>query len=144
MSRFVPELLSNVRSSAILKILKPYTRVRLGFVSQVLPPYFFPSLAKALGISTDECEKLLVTLILDNKLRGHIDQINQIVLIEAQQCVYCYFYTNTLEPPQLPNILLLQSGAINSTVYARLYAINLHESLIYDWLLLPLETVFLF
>eukprot|EP01105_Mastigella_eilhardi_P007480 TRINITY_DN18915_c0_g1_i1.p1 TRINITY_DN18915_c0_g1~~TRINITY_DN18915_c0_g1_i1.p1 ORF type:complete len:469 (+),score=165.03 TRINITY_DN18915_c0_g1_i1:71-1408(+) len=71
MCHYVPDLLRNVRSHVMLKIIKPYSRLHLPFIS------------KEVGVPDDECERLLVTLILDGKVRGHIDQINKIVIIDS-------------------------------------------------------------
>ncbi|KAH3761333.1 COP9 signalosome complex subunit 2 [Pelomyxa schiedti] len=72
---FIPQLLTNVRKHAMLSIIKPYRRVKLDFVSS------------AIGINPGECERLLVSLILDNKIRGKIDQMNKLILVDAQQSV---------------------------------------------------------
>lgn len=55
-------------------ILRPYTTIRLPFLSQQIatPPA--------------EVEALLVSLILDNQIYGRIDQINQILVIEDKVC----------------------------------------------------------
>jgi len=47
-----------------------------------------------LNISCSEVEALLITLILDNKITGRIDQVHQLVLLE-KGCVYTYLHTNT-------------------------------------------------
>ncbi len=47
----------------LLKLIQPYTRVRIPFISQ------------RLNIPEKDVEALLVTLILDNRVAGHIDQV---------------------------------------------------------------------
>lgn len=47
----------------LLKLIQPYTRVRLPFISQ------------ALHIPEADVEQLLVSLILDNRIQGHVDQV---------------------------------------------------------------------
>ncbi len=47
-----------------MKLIEPYTRIRIPFVS------------KELNIPTQDVEQLLVSLILDNRIQGHIDQVN--------------------------------------------------------------------
>jgi COP9 signalosome complex subunit 2 len=51
----------------LLDICKPYTRIRIPFISQEL------------NIVDEEVEALLVGLILDNRLVGFIDQVNQLL-----------------------------------------------------------------
>ncbi|GAM22929.1 hypothetical protein SAMD00019534_061040 [Acytostelium subglobosum LB1] len=62
---YIEDLLKNIRTQVLLKLLEPYTRIRIPFIS------------KELNIPSNEVEALLVTLILDNKIRGSIDQVNQ-------------------------------------------------------------------
>jgi len=62
---YIEDLLKNIRTQVLLKLLKPYTKIRISFIS------------KELNIPSNEVESLLVSLILDNKIRGSIDQVNQ-------------------------------------------------------------------
>lgn len=55
--------LKNIRTQVVLKIVQPYTRIRIPFVS------------KQLNIPERDVEQLLVSLILDDKIQGHIDQV---------------------------------------------------------------------
>lgn len=48
----------------VLKLIQPYTRIRIPFVSQQL------------NIPEADVEQLLVMLILDNRINGHIDQVD--------------------------------------------------------------------
>lgn len=68
---YITDLLRNIRSQVLLKILGPYTRVRIPYISQEL------------NVPSEDVESLLVSLILDNKIKGHIDQINQIVILDS-------------------------------------------------------------
>ena len=47
-----------------MKLIEPYTRIRIPFVS------------KELNIPAPDVEQLLVSLILDNRIQGHIDQVS--------------------------------------------------------------------
>jgi COP9 signalosome complex subunit 2 len=47
----------------LLKLIQPYTRVRLPFISH------------ALHIPEGDVERLLVSLILDNRIEGYVDQV---------------------------------------------------------------------
>ena len=47
----------------LLKLVQPYTRVRIPFISSKL------------NIPEADVEQLLISLILDNRIAGHIDQV---------------------------------------------------------------------
>ena len=47
----------------VLKVVQPYTRIRIPFMS------------KQLNIPEADVERLLVSLILDKRIEGHIDQV---------------------------------------------------------------------
>ena len=50
------------RTQVVLKLIQPYTRIRIAFV------------AHQLNIEERDVEQLLVSLILDGRIQGHIDQ----------------------------------------------------------------------
>lgn len=62
---YIEELLKNIRTQVLIKLIRPYTRIEIPFIS------------KELNISSVEVENLLVALILDGKIHGLIDQVNQ-------------------------------------------------------------------
>jgi len=64
---YVEDLLKNIRTQVLLKLIKPYTRIRIPFIS------------KELNIPSNDVEDLLVALILDAEIHGHIDQVNQML-----------------------------------------------------------------
>ncbi|KAJ8543856.1 hypothetical protein K7X08_025474 [Anisodus acutangulus] len=64
---YIEDLLRNVRTQVLLKIIKPYTRIRIPFIS------------KELNVPEKDVEELLVSLILDNRIHGHIDQVNRLL-----------------------------------------------------------------
>jgi len=64
---YIPDLLIIIRTQVLIKIIQPYTSIRIPFIS------------KELNILDKDVEALLVTLILDNKVPGRIDQVNQIL-----------------------------------------------------------------
>lgn len=68
---YIEDLLANIRTQVLLKTLRPYTRIGLPFIS------------KELNIPQVEVEALLVSLILDSKIRGKIDQIGQLLRLEG-------------------------------------------------------------
>jgi COP9 signalosome complex subunit 2 len=61
-SNYIEDLLKNIRTQVVLKLIEPYTRIRIPYVSEQL------------NIPTKDVEQLLVSLILDSRIRGHIDQ----------------------------------------------------------------------
>ena len=64
---YIEDLLRNVRTQVLLKIIKPYTRIRIPFIS------------KELNVPEKDVGELLVSLILDNRINGHIDQVNRLL-----------------------------------------------------------------
>ncbi|KAH1194468.1 COP9 signalosome complex subunit 2 [Glycine max] len=64
---YIEDLLKNIRTQVLLKLIKPYTRIRIPFIS------------KELNVPEHDVEQLLVSLILDNRIQGHIDQVNRLL-----------------------------------------------------------------
>ncbi|KJE96816.1 COP9 signalosome complex subunit 2, variant [Capsaspora owczarzaki ATCC 30864] len=69
---YVEDLLKNIRTQVLIKVIKPYTRIGLPFI------------CSELNISLAEVEHLLVSLILDQQIAGHIDQVNQLLVLDQQ------------------------------------------------------------
>ena len=53
---YIEDLLKNIRTQVLLKVITPYTRIRISFIAQEL------------NISPAEVEQLLVALILDGQV----------------------------------------------------------------------------
>ncbi|KAG2448992.1 hypothetical protein HYH02_005746 [Chlamydomonas schloesseri] len=70
---YVEDLLRKIRTQVLLKIIQPYTRVRIPFIAQKL------------NIPAPDVEQLLVSLILDGRVAGNIDQVNQILEVGSRQ-----------------------------------------------------------
>ena len=68
----VEELLSRFRSQVLLKLIKPYTRIEI------------PYAAKELNIEVGDLENLLISLIIDKKINGKIDQINNRLILDTE------------------------------------------------------------
>ena len=68
----VGDLLRTIRTKVILGMIGPYTRVRLERISKSLN-----------GIRVEDVESLLVSLILDGRLKGRIDQVEGVLVKEA-------------------------------------------------------------
>ena len=72
--RYIADLRQNIRTEFLIQLIKPYTRVRI------------PFMADKLGVDSDEVEHLLKMCILDGQVVGHIDQVEQLlVLAESAQ-----------------------------------------------------------
>ena len=69
---YIEDLLKNIRTQVLLKVITPYTRIRIDFVAQEL------------NISAAEVETLLVALILDGQVDGHIDQLDRLLLLNQK------------------------------------------------------------
>jgi len=67
---FIKNILTEIRTKVLLELIRPYTRVTVPFIS------------KQLNISPADVQELLVILILDNKVTGHIDQVNQLLILQ--------------------------------------------------------------
>jgi len=79
---YIEDLLRNIRTQVLVKLLEPYTRIRIPFISVEL------------NIPAKEVEVLLVSLILDNKIRGRIDQVNQELHLESSKSSSYWKYTS--------------------------------------------------
>lgn len=60
---YLEDLLKNIRTQVLIQMIQPYTRIRLPFISSQL------------NIQEADVEQLLVSLILDNRIAGRIDQV---------------------------------------------------------------------
>eukprot|EP00178_Gracilaria_changii_P017781 TRINITY_DN506_c0_g1_i2.p2 TRINITY_DN506_c0_g1~~TRINITY_DN506_c0_g1_i2.p2 ORF type:complete len:440 (-),score=94.73 TRINITY_DN506_c0_g1_i2:1790-3109(-) len=65
----IQDLLTRFRSQVLLKLIQPYTRIAI------------PYAARELNIEVQELEDLLVALIMDNKVNGKIDQVNNVLIL---------------------------------------------------------------
>nr|CAG4643137.1 EOG090X04DO [Ilyocryptus agilis] len=63
----IEDLLRNIRTQVLIKLIRPYTRIHI------------PSISKELNVDVNEVESLLVACILDNTIQGRIDQVNQVL-----------------------------------------------------------------
>ncbi|KAG9079715.1 hypothetical protein FRC06_007562 [Ceratobasidium sp. 370] len=70
---YIGDLLRSLRTSYLIDLTKPYTRLELSF------------LAKQLNVDKHEVEELLIGLILEGKVEGRIDQVAQRLEITKQQ-----------------------------------------------------------
>jgi len=68
---YVPELLTMIQTKVLLRLLQAYSSLRIQYI------------ATELNISEKNVEELAVTLILDEKIRGKIDQVNKVLQVES-------------------------------------------------------------
>ncbi|KAH8854217.1 COP9 signalosome complex subunit 2 [Schistosoma japonicum] len=68
----IEDLLRNIRTEVLIKLIRPYTRIRIPFISQQL------------NLSDSEVESLLVACILDNTIQARIDQEHQILVLSTE------------------------------------------------------------
>jgi len=71
--QYIEQLIKQVRTKALLNLIGPYTRMTIPFI------------CKELNASEEDVESLLVSMILDNKIRGRIDQVNRSVTLDNQK-----------------------------------------------------------
>jgi len=69
----IEALLRNIRTKVLLKVIKPYTRLRISFISEVL------------GLPEEEVEKLLIGCILDGTVPGKINQLENILILDREE-----------------------------------------------------------
>lgn len=69
----IEDLLRNIRTQVLCKLIRPYTRIRIPFISQELK------------IPPEEVESLLVSCILDGTIKGRINQIEQVLVIDERR-----------------------------------------------------------
>eukprot|EP01004_Peranema_trichophorum_P003685 NODE_2659_length_1526_cov_39.602994_g2291_i0.p1 GENE.NODE_2659_length_1526_cov_39.602994_g2291_i0~~NODE_2659_length_1526_cov_39.602994_g2291_i0.p1 ORF type:complete len:446 (-),score=86.42 NODE_2659_length_1526_cov_39.602994_g2291_i0:135-1472(-) len=70
---YIEDLLRTIRTQVLINLIKPYTKITISYISSEL------------NIPPEDVESLLVALILDNKISGHIDQINQVLELRDSQ-----------------------------------------------------------
>jgi COP9 signalosome complex subunit 2 len=67
---FIDDLLRTLRTNYIVDMIKPYTRLNLDY------------LADTLSLSQREVESLVVSLILDGRIKGKIDQVKGYIVLD--------------------------------------------------------------
>ena len=72
----IEELLNRFRSEVLVNLIKPYTRMDISYA------------AKELNIEEHELESLLISLIIDGRIHGKIDQINNRLILDSSETDY--------------------------------------------------------
>lgn len=67
----IEDLLRNIRTQVLIKLIQPYTRIKIGFISGEL------------NIEPSDVESLLVSCILDTTIYGRIDQVNGVLELDT-------------------------------------------------------------
>ena len=60
----IEDLLRNIRTQVLIRLIKPYTRIKIDFISGEL------------NVDAGDVESLLVSCILDKTIKGRIDQVS--------------------------------------------------------------------
>jgi len=66
----IEDLLKNIRTQVLIKLIRPYTRIQLSFISGEL------------NIELADVESLLVSCILDDTINGRIDQVGGLLELD--------------------------------------------------------------
>jgi len=66
----IEDLLRNIRTQVLIKLIKPYTRINIKFISGEL------------NIDPTDVESLLVSCILDSTINGRIDQVSGVLELD--------------------------------------------------------------
>merc|ERR1712018_634632 len=66
----IEDLLRNIRTQVLIKLIKPYTRINISFIS------------KELNVDAADVESLLVSCILDSTIQGRIDQVSGVLELD--------------------------------------------------------------
>lgn len=69
----IADVLRSLRTQWIVDVIRPYTRVEIA------------SLARQLGVPTEDVAEILITLILDGKVQGKIDETTQQLELDRHQ-----------------------------------------------------------
>lgn len=70
----VEALVTQMRTKVLLNLIKPYKSIKISFMSEVL------------GISEEDVEDILVACILDNAIKGKIDQVKGVLVKNDDMC----------------------------------------------------------
>jgi COP9 signalosome complex subunit 2 len=70
---YMADVLKSIRTQVLLKLIRPYTRIRLAFISA------------SLNVEMAEVESLLISLILDGQVNGQIDQLEELLILAKSQ-----------------------------------------------------------
>jgi len=68
----IEDLLRNIRTQVLIKLIKPYTRIKISFISGEL------------NIEPSDVESLLVSCILESTIYGRIDQVNGVLELDKR------------------------------------------------------------
>lgn len=68
---YLSNLLRSVRTQVLLRLIEPYSKIKLKFISEQL------------NIEESEVESLIIELILDSKLNGKIDYVSNLLLLDS-------------------------------------------------------------
>ena len=90
----IEDLLRNIRTQVLIKLIKPYTRIKISFISGEL------------NIEPSDVESLLVSCILESTIYGRIDQVRFIQNLVTNNNYFFHFNTRP-HRNQLSSIFLI-------------------------------------
>ena len=89
---YIGDLLRSLRTSYLIDLIKPYTRLELTFLAKVRALLHARrdtqlTMVKQLNVERDEVEEILIDLILEGKVQGRIDQVGMRLEIDRQYVI---------------------------------------------------------
>ncbi|SCV70584.1 BQ2448_3346 [Microbotryum intermedium] len=101
---YIDEVLRSLRTQWIFEIIKPYTRIEIAY------------LVRQLSIPSESVEAILVSLILDEKIQGRIDQVTQRLELDRHKAVEARRYASlerwTTQLVNLQSVMFNKSAQI--------------------------------
>eukprot|EP01100_Stratorugosa_tubuloviscum_P001467 TRINITY_DN1327_c0_g1_i1.p1 TRINITY_DN1327_c0_g1~~TRINITY_DN1327_c0_g1_i1.p1 ORF type:complete len:440 (-),score=208.05 TRINITY_DN1327_c0_g1_i1:152-1471(-) len=76
LKQYMQQLLYNIRSRVLLQLIVSYSRISIAYI------------ASELRFTQEAAEEMVVSLILDRKLKAAIDQIKQVVYLHQELTIY--------------------------------------------------------
>ncbi len=72
-AQHINDVLRNIRTAVLLRLIGPYTRINMGYIAQEL------------NITSEEVEDLLIGLILDGVIKGRIDSVEKRLQLDRER-----------------------------------------------------------
>jgi len=99
---YIQDLLTNIRTHYLLELIKPYTCITLQYIG------------KEMNIPQEEVEDLLVALILDKAVAGSVDQVKQMLTLDATRTASDSKYASIAKwADQLKNVNISISSRVH-------------------------------
>ncbi|TIB65498.1 hypothetical protein E3P77_02652 [Wallemia ichthyophaga] len=109
-SHFIDDVMRALRITYLVDLIKPYQRLELSFI------------AKQLNVTLNQVEDLLIELILDDKIQGSIDSVNQRLEIDRDPQLERRRYTEltnwTNEMEKMHDMLISKLSNVNGNNFS--------------------------